>query len=80
MSFFNILLQKHHDVTPCYNQNCTMAHPYGGPFPHPEDEMDLSSAVTCQGCGAIASHVMLDKPHNCWRNEDGTYEEGGTFQ
>jgi hypothetical protein len=36
---------------------------------------------TCQGCGAVryGSH-WRDRAHNCWRNEDGSYEEGGTFQ
>lgn len=34
---------------------------------------------TCQGCGAVR-FVAPDTAHACWRNEDGTYEEGGTFQ
>ncbi len=36
--------------------------------------------VQCQGCGAIRDGSWLGKAHACWRNEDGTYEEGGTFQ
>lgn len=34
----------------------------------------------CQGCGAWASISRLGEPHNCHRSEDGSYEEGGTFQ
>ena len=34
----------------------------------------------CQGCGAWRGIAWLGKPHNCHRAEDGTYEEGGTFQ
>lgn len=34
----------------------------------------------CQGCGAWRSIAWLGKAHACWRNEDGSYEEGGTFQ
>lgn len=36
--------------------------------------------VTCQGCGAVRDGTYLGKPHACWRNQDGSYEEGGTFQ
>lgn len=36
--------------------------------------------VRCGGCGMVRNATWLGKPHNCWRNEDGTYEEGGTFQ
>lgn len=36
--------------------------------------------VTCQGCGAVRAGSWLGKAHACWRNEDGSYEEGGTFQ
>lgn len=37
--------------------------------------------VTCQGCGAVRYGLRwLDQPHACHRNEDGSYEEGGTFQ
>ena len=34
----------------------------------------------CQGCGAYRSISWLGKAHACYRAEDGTYEEGGTFQ
>jgi hypothetical protein len=35
----------------------------------------------CQGCGAVRyGSQWRDRAHACWRNEDGTYEEGGTFQ
>lgn len=36
--------------------------------------------VICQGCGAYADISRLGQSHNCHRNEDGSYEEGGTFQ
>ena len=43
-------------------------------------EPDLDPLCQCQGCGQYASIRRLGQAHNCWRNEDGTYEEGGTFQ
>jgi hypothetical protein len=36
--------------------------------------------LQCQGCGRYSDAARAGDPHNCWRNEDGTYEEGGTFQ
>ena len=36
--------------------------------------------VQCQGCGVYRDGSWLGKGHACWRAEDGTYEEGGTFQ
>lgn len=47
-----------------------------------DDNLDsmFDDAVTCQGCGTVRSIAWLGKPHACWRNEDGTMEEGGTFQ
>lgn len=36
--------------------------------------------VICQGCGVYRSGKWLGKSHDCHRNDDGTYEEGGTFQ
>lgn len=36
--------------------------------------------VQCQGCGRYSGVARIGDPHNCWRNEDGSYEEGGTFQ
>lgn len=44
------------------------------------DDYDADPLCQCQGCGAVRGIAWLDKPHACWRNEDGTYEEGGTFQ
>jgi hypothetical protein len=43
----------------------------------PDDDYQ---GVQCQGCGAVRGGSWLGKPHACWRNQDGTYEEGGTFQ
>ena len=39
-----------------------------------------SGPVQCQGCGHVSYTARRDQAHNCWRNEDGTYEEGGTYQ
>ncbi|MGZ4745686.1 MAG: hypothetical protein ACXVYY_01250 [Oryzihumus sp.] len=44
------------------------------------DDEEYDEGCTCTGCGAVRSVRWLGKPHNCWRNEDGTYEEGGSFQ
>lgn len=46
------------------------------------DEIDYMDQLLCQcqGCGAYADISKLGEPHNCHKNEDGTYEEGGTFQ
>lgn len=42
---------------------------------------DADFPVTCQGCGAVRYGLRwLNQPHACWVNEDGTREEGGTFQ
>lgn len=43
-------------------------------------EPDRDPLCQCQGCGAWRGISWLGKGHACWRNEDGTYEEGGTFQ
>lgn len=45
-----------------------------------DEALDIDGLVVCQGCGAVRGMSWLGKPHACWRNEDGTYEEGGTFQ
>ena len=45
-----------------------------------EEDYLYDEGTICQGCGAYGSTKMRDKAHNCFRNEDGTYEEGGTFQ
>lgn len=45
-----------------------------------DHDYDTDPLCQCQGCGAWRGIAWLGKPHNCWRNEDGTYEEGGTFQ
>jgi hypothetical protein len=46
----------------------------------PEDNDDYSDSVQCQGCGAVRAMSYLGQPHNCFRNEAGELEEGGTFQ
>ena len=47
----------------------------------PDDDVyAVPDWVQCQGCGTVRAGVWLGKAHDCWRNEDGTYEEGGTFQ
>ena len=48
--------------------------------PQTDNDPDLDPLCQCQGCGQYASIRRLGQSHNCWRNEDGTYEEGGTFQ
>ena len=30
--------QQHHDASPCFDQDCPLDHPAGGPFPHPSRE------------------------------------------
>lgn len=63
-----------------------MTTPPSRPIAYSVGSTVTSDAVTtdplcqCQGCGAWASIKRLGDPHNCHRNEDGTYEEGGTFQ
>lgn len=42
--------------------------------------LDTDPLCQCQGCGAWRGIAWLGRGHACWRNEDGTYEEGGTFQ
>ena len=50
-------------------------------YPFPESELELvTDGVTCQGCGTVRDSSWLGKAHACWKNDDGTYEEGGTFQ
>lgn len=43
-------------------------------------DIDGDPLCQCQGCGAWRSISWLGKAHNCHRAEDGSYEEGGTFQ
>lgn len=35
--------------------------------------------TTCQGCGHVAARP-INTPHNCFINEEGVREEGGTYQ
>lgn len=44
------------------------------------DELAWTDPVQCQGCGHVSYTAKVNDPHNCWRNLDGTYEEGGTYQ
>jgi hypothetical protein len=49
----------------------------------PTFEEQAESELWCDRCGRPASRCTVTTVlalHNCWRNEDGTYEEGGTFQ
>lgn len=50
-----------------------------GPLPK-RTTPSADDLVQCQGCGAVRGGAWLGKAHACWRNEDGSYEEGGTFQ
>jgi ribosomal protein L32 len=34
----------------------------------------------CSGCGTYRHIKWIGSPHACWRDENGSYEEGGTFQ
>lgn len=46
-------------------------------------DLTTSDGITlcqCQGCGMYADISKLGEAHNCYRTEDGSYEEGGTFQ
>lgn len=45
-----------------------------------DDDDECGEFVTCQGCGHTAGMNMLGKAHACYRNEDGSMEEGGTYQ
>lgn len=46
-----------------------------------EYQMDEENTdvVTCSGCGAYRGVRAYGRTHYCFRNEDGTLEEGGTF-
>ena len=50
------------------------------PEPNYCADLDDDPLCQCQGCGAWRSISYLGKSHACWRAEDGSYEEGGTFQ
>jgi hypothetical protein len=43
-------------------------------------DIDLMDLCQCQGCGEYGGMAALGMSHACHRAEDGTYEEGGTFQ
>lgn len=51
-------------------------HPAGSALPPTPPRRDF---YTCGGCGMVAN-VVKGTPHACHRNEDGSYEEGGTFE
>lgn len=45
-----------------------------------DEDPDLMDLCQCQGCGEYRSTRWLGMAHACHRAEDGSYEEGGTFQ